>query len=172
MRKAIALGAGVAILALASWTVMQRERLLAEGQVVLLELAPVDPRSLMQGDYMALRFRAADEAFGRGGMFGGASGREKLAEDGRVVVKVDERRVGVFVRREAGEPLAAGEMALRYRVRDGQAKFATNAYFFQEGTGKLYERARYGEFRVDASGELLLTHLRGEKLERLGPPPL
>ncbi|XOT97907.1 GDYXXLXY domain-containing protein, partial [Alcaligenes pakistanensis] len=26
------------------------------GQTVLLELAPVDPRSLMQGDYMSLNF--------------------------------------------------------------------------------------------------------------------
>src|SRR5690606_19512775 len=32
------------------------ERTLRDGQLVLLELAPVDPRSLMQGDYMALRF--------------------------------------------------------------------------------------------------------------------
>jgi uncharacterized membrane-anchored protein len=48
-------------------------------------------------------------------------------------------------------------------------KFATNAYFFQEGTAKAYQRARYGEFRVSPSGELLLTHLRGEQLERLGP---
>src|SRR5690606_6091689 len=29
------------------------------GQVVVLSLAPVDPRSLMQGDYMALRFAVA-----------------------------------------------------------------------------------------------------------------
>ena len=168
MRKAIALVAGAGILAIASWTVMQREQLLADGQVVLLELAPIDPRSLMQGDYMALRFRAADEAFGREGFFSRGR-RERLAEDGRIVVKVNENRVGQFVRRDGGEPLAAGEVALRYRVRDGQAKFATNAFFFQEGTAKLYERARYGEFRVAPSGELLLTHLRGERLDRLGP---
>ncbi|MFX7329222.1 GDYXXLXY domain-containing protein, partial [Acinetobacter baumannii] len=34
----------------------QKEMLLKEGQLVLLPLAPVDPRSLMQGDYMALRY--------------------------------------------------------------------------------------------------------------------
>jgi uncharacterized membrane-anchored protein len=54
-------------------------------------------------------------------------------------------------------------------VREGDVKFATNAYFFQEGTGNLYARARYGEFRVAPDGELLLTHLVGEKFERLGP---
>jgi len=54
-------------------------------------------------------------------------------------------------------------------MRDGRPKFATNAFFFQEGDAGLYEAARYGEFRVDDDGELLLTGLRGRALERLGP---
>jgi uncharacterized membrane-anchored protein len=58
---------------------------------------------------------------------------------------------------------------LRYRIRDEQVKFATNAFFFQEGHAQYYERARYGEFRVAPSGALMLTTLRGEKLESLGP---
>jgi uncharacterized membrane-anchored protein len=89
--------------------------------------------------------------------------------DGRIIVKVDERGVGTFVRRDGGEPLAQNEVALRYRIRDGRVKFATNAYFFQEGHARLYERARYGEFRVAPSGELLLARMRDAKLERLGP---
>ncbi len=161
MRKAIAILAGLAILGVANWTIYARERLLAEGAVVLLELAPVDPRSLMQGDYMALRFKVEVDAFGR-------SRKEDLA-DGRMVVKRDARGVAAFVRRDTGAPLAADELRLRYRVRDGRVKFATNAFFFQEGHAQLYERARYGEFRASESGELLLTHLRGETLERLGP---
>ena len=162
MRKAIAILAGLAVLAAANYTIYSRERQLAEGTVVLLELAPVDPRSLMQGDYMALRFKVADEAFGRG--------PQEQARDGRIVVKLDERGVGSFVRRDGGEPLAPGEVLLRYRIRSEQVKFATNAFFFQEGHAQYYAAARYGEFRVAPSGELLLTHLRGEQLERLGPP--
>ena len=163
MRRTISILAGLAVLAAANWTILGRERLVAEGAVILLELAPVDPRSLMQGDYMALRFKAADQALGRD--------REKQAKDGRIVVKVDERGVGNYTRKDAGEPLAAGEVALRYRVREGKAKFATNAYFFQEGTGQQYARARYGEFRVAPSGDLILTRLVNEKFERLGPSP-
>ena len=163
MRKTIAVAAGVIVLALANWAVYQREHQLAEGRVVLLELAPVDPRSLMQGDYMALRFKAADDAFGRWGKL-------KDVTDGRIIVRIDERSVGSYVRRDGGEPLAQGELALRYRIRDERLKFATNAYFFQEGHAKFYESARFGEFRVAPSGELLLAHLRSEKLVRLGPP--
>ena len=64
MRKAVVIAAGLLVLAAANWSILLRERLLTEGRVVLLELAPVDPRSLMQGDYMALRFKAANDALG------------------------------------------------------------------------------------------------------------
>lgn len=163
MRKIIAVVAGLLVLLVVNWSILGRERLLKNGQAVLLELAPVDPRSLMQGDFMALRFKVADQLFGRGVT-------PKDAEDGRIVVKLDEHGVGNFIRRDDGKPLGAGEVALCYRIRNSQVKFATNGFFFQEGHASDYVRARYGEFRVTPSGDLLLTHLRGEKFERLGQP--
>jgi hypothetical protein len=66
--------------------------------------------------------------------------------------------------------LASGEMYLRCRVRDGRLKFASNAFFFEEGQGPIYQDARYGEFRVDRDGDLLLTGLRGEALQSLEAP--
>jgi uncharacterized membrane-anchored protein len=162
MRRIVALVAGFAILVLANYSIYSRERLLAEGRIALLELAPVDPRSLMQGDYMALNFRVANEVFGR-------RAKEGLT-DGRIVLQVDARGVAAFRRFDDGTPLAADELRIRYRVRADQVKFATNAYFFQEGTAKEYERARYGEFRVAPDGECLLTGMRGANLETLGAP--
>ena len=161
MRKFIALLAGMAILALANYSIYSRERMLAGGRLALLELAPVDPRSLMQGDYMALRFRAAEDAF---------RGRTRPeAADGRIVLRLDAQGVARYKRFDDGSPLAADEIRMRYRVRANEIKFATNAFFFQEGDAKIYERARFGEFRVDDDGECVLTAMRGEKLERLGP---
>lgn len=158
MRKAIAVVAGLLVLAVVNWGIYARERLLKTGQVVLLELAPVDPRSLMQGDYMALRFKLA----------GKLSSTGRPAEDGFAVVRPGEHGVAGFVRRDDGESLAPGDLRLRYRVREGTVKFATNAYFFEEGTGSAYARARYGEFRVSPEGEMLLTHLVNENFERMG----
>ena len=43
-----------------NYSVVKKEELLKEGQLILLELAPVDPRSLMQGDYMALRYKISE----------------------------------------------------------------------------------------------------------------
>ena len=162
MRKAIALIAGVLILLFVNYGIMQREQLLTEGRIVLLELSPVDPRSMMQGDYMRLNFAAADQAFPRW--------QEQRRADGHLVVAVDQRGVGQFRRFADGKPLAPNEVALRYRIRNGRANFATNGYFFEEGQAKAFETARFGEFRVDADGEMILTGLRGPKLERLGGP--
>ena len=162
MRKGIVILAGLAILALANYSIYSRERLLSEGNLVLLQLAPVDPRSLMQGDYMALRMQVANDLRSR-------VPKESL-RDGYAVLTLDERRIGAFARVDNGTPLAANEARMRYRVRNDQIKFATNAFFFQEGDAQLYDKARYGEFRVGSGGESILTGLRDEQLSLLGPP--
>ena len=159
MRNMVAALAGLAILALVNFTIHTREQMLEHGRVVLLELAPVDPRSLMQGDYMALRFKVSDEAFGR---------TKKELKDGRLVVALDQRGVASFRRFADAPAVAADEALLRYRVRNARPKFATNAFFFQEGQARQYESARYGEFRVAPDGEMILTGLRGADLALLG----
>ena len=161
MRKFVILAGAILVLGAVNFSIWQKENLLANGRIVLLELAPVDPRSLMQGDYMALRFRVANDAFG--------NSNKSTLSDGRIVVAVNDKGIGQFKRFEDGASLAADEALLRYRVRDNNVKFATNAFFFQEGHGQYYQRARYGEFRVSEKGDLLLTALRGENLEPLGP---
>ena len=154
------MGAGRAIRVLANYSIYSRERLLTEGSVVLLHLAPVDPRSLMQGDYMALRFQVANDLRSRVA--------KEFPTDGQVVLTLDDRRIGSFARVDDGRPLAANEARMRYRVRNDQVKFATNAFFFQEGDAGLYSKARYGEFRAGADGESILTGMRDEQLSRLG----
>ena len=172
MRSAIALISCVVVLALVNFSILGKERQLESGKVVYLELAPVDPRSLMQGDYMALQFKIANDArpalkhSESGEAFGRA--RQSLATaDGRIVAALDERSVASFRRLDDDTALGANEVLLRYRVREGNMKFATNAFFFEEGTAKRYEAARYGEFRVAPDGELLVTGLRGKELQPL-----
>ena len=55
--------AGLAlVLVTINTSILTKERLLRDGTVLRLALAPVDPRSLMQGDYMALSFALARDA--------------------------------------------------------------------------------------------------------------
>lgn len=164
MRKAIALLAGLLVLGFVDYGIYGRERLVREGNLVFLRLAPVDPRSLMQGDYMRLRFEAAERP---GGLF------MPVAEgDGRIVLGVDANHVGTYRRLDDGRPLAPGEALIRFRVRGGAARLASDAYFFQEGQSALYAQARYGAFRVAPDGEAILVGLRGPRLEPLGPSPV
>lgn len=162
MRKWIVAAAAALLLTVVNLGIHSRETLVASGRVVLLELAPVDPRSLMQGDYMALRFKVERDAFVR-----------PLAEvqDGRLVVGQDANGVAAFRRVDDGSPLAPDEAWLRFRIRNGVPKFATNAFFFEEGHARDFANARYGEFRVAADGESVLTGLRDANLVSLGKRP-
>lgn len=172
MSKNIAVAALVLMLALVNWLIIGKERHLATGRIVYLALAPVDPRSLMQGDYMALRFEVADQlsrTLGR--KDDQAHWREILpTEDDFVVISLDDRNIGTFKESDPTRSLAKNELRLHYRVRDGKVKLATNAFFFQEGHAHFYEAARYGQFRVDGKGELLLTAMYDKDLKKLGPP--
>jgi uncharacterized membrane-anchored protein len=147
------------VLGAVNFTIFKKEQVLASGKLVLLQLAPVDPRSLMQGDYMRLRFALQREAF---------TDKSVMNEEGFFVVNLDENSVGKFAGFYQGETLADNQVKMQYRVRDGQVKFATNAFFFQEGTAGDYNQARYGEFRVASSGELLLNNLRDKDYKTLG----
>jgi uncharacterized membrane-anchored protein len=154
-------GALLLVLVGVNFTVWQRENLLKDGTPVLLELAPVDPRSLMQGDYMALRFALSQKLQPIGET-------SSAVTDGYVVVKRDGRNVASFARvYRDGETLAADESRIRYRLRNRDVRIVTNAWFFKEGSGDVFAAARYGELRVGADGEALLMGMRDKDLKLL-----
>ena len=143
--------------------------MLAHGQVVRLELASRDPRSLLQGDYMDLRFAAAQAV---GTLQDGLPAADGLLHapliDAYLVLKADEHGVAQPVRVQAApQPHDAQEVVLRYRLRAGGVRIVTNAYFFPEGQGDHYVDARYGELRVDDNGTGLLVNLLGADFKPL-----
>jgi uncharacterized membrane-anchored protein len=165
----IVLLATVVVLALVNGAIWQKEHHLTEGEIVYLALAPVDPRSLMQGDYMALNFALANQI--HSALFrqdDALQDETQKASNGYVVVRLDEQRIAHFQRLDDGSALANDERRLGYRLRNGQVRFATDAFFFQEGHGERYEAARYGQFRVNDQGEPLLVAMYDDELNRLG----
>ncbi|CAM3793902.1 GDYXXLXY domain-containing protein [Bordetella tumulicola] len=157
-RTAVVLGGLVAGLAVVNYTIWQRETLLTLGRTVILELAPVDPRSLMQGDYMALNFAAG------GSLRPPSFISDPLAEqaDGYLVLRPDTNGVAQVVRTQTDvQPLTGEETALRYRIRGRDVRIVTNAYFFPEGQADRYAQARYGEVRVGEDGTGLLVRMLG-----------
>ena len=149
------------ILVFLNWLVWEKEILLRDGQTMFLRLAPRDPRSLLQGDYMVLRYKITQPA--------ASQHRGDVPAQGKLVVALDPRGVARFVRFHEGEALREGEWFLAYKRR-GELRIGAESFFFQEGHAKYYGRpARYGELKVARSGKSVLVALCGENLQRLGP---
>jgi uncharacterized membrane-anchored protein len=155
--RVVALAALFIVLGAVSYAIYEKEEIIRSGEVVYLELAPIDPRSLMQGDYMALRFQLAVE-------IEGARSSGSLDPSLRSVpLALDSRRVATL------GTASAQALRIGFRVRAyEQIWLGTNAYFFAEGTAERYTDARYGEFRLSGdTGEAVLVALCDAELNRL-----
>jgi uncharacterized membrane-anchored protein len=156
-----ALGVVLALGGTATRTVAA-ERTLLEGDRVYLRLAPVDPRSLVQGDFMRLNYDVAND------INHDLRERSTGAEE-RAVVHLDDKGVGHYVRAHAGEDLGEGDYLVRFHKRGRRARLVANAFLFQEGHAELYEGAKYGEFALLPSGRGTLVALTDDDFRRLGP---
>jgi uncharacterized membrane-anchored protein len=149
-----------AVLVLANVGIWQKERLIAQGQPLFVELAPVDPRSLMQGDYMRLRFALPADV--RDPAPGLLAPTRPL-----VLARRDARGVATLRLATPEAPPQADELAIELTPKGGDWVLVTDAWFFAEGEAERWQAARYGEFRVDDSGRALLVGLRGAALQPL-----
>lgn len=144
------------ILAVSALTIWRFEQTLASGQTLILELAPVDPRSIMQGDYMALAY---------------AIDRELPDDAGKfkyVWFSLSDQGIASLHSLSSDLPQQPGLISVLLRQRDGIYSVGPNGFFFAEGTAAAYEAARYGQFKVDSNGKALLTALLDEELQLLG----
>ncbi len=132
-----------------AWSTVQKERTLKNGRLVLLQLAPVDPRSLMQGDYMALRYAIASNS------------EIDVPETGYYVLQLDSNSVGAVKRMQAeAQPASDGEVIVQYKLYGD--KIGAESYFFEEGNAEKFEKAKYGGLKVDRHGASILVGLYDE----------
>lgn len=146
----------VATLGLANFSIWQFEEILQNGEKIVLKLAPIDPRSLMQGDYMELNY-------------------EILADVNQIPLDDNEKQHQLYVYLHSrngmdafcGYTLLAPEMQfeqcreniyLPIKIQMGEVKMAGMHFFFPEGQREHFEQAEYGEFRFK-NGKLLLLNL-------------
>lgn len=165
-RLMIALAGLALILGLANWDILNKRRLIMDGAPLLLELRPADPRSLFQGDYMALAL--AEETMPD------AATIATLPYRGTVILALDENGVGRFARLDDGTPPQPGELRVRYRRhrdwRGPRLDYGAQSFFFQEGDARLYQGAKYALLRVAEDGSTILTDLAGEDRRPIKQP--
>lgn|GEM_PF-925041 len=154
-----------------SYSVQQKEWLLANGERVILALRPVDPRSLMQGDYMVLALDVENAIYQH--LYKQESPENEPAKyiKGTAIVSPDENGVFRFVRLDDGTPLQDSQARLVYRGKKSGVRVGSGSFFFQEGYGKIFEKARFVELRAGKDGETLMTHLLDENRQRIDPKP-
>ena len=143
----------VLVLLFFGFNIVKNEKVLSEGEIVLLELRPVDPRSLMQGDYMTLHYEVCNHIYGL-----------EAELNKFCVVQLDDDRVAHFVSltNDAAVALREDELLLRYSLEKNSwgGKFYTigsDSYFFQEGTANKYATAKYGMLKVVTKGDMIGT---------------
>lgn len=138
------------VVVLSGKSIIEKEQLMAKGKQVYFHLAPVDPRSLMQGDYMRLSFAVLDSV----------QNKEALPKRGYCLFYTDSNGVVTGARFQKDDKSThAGEQLLKYTTNFNGIQIGAESYFFQEGKADRYSNAAYGLIKVDKKGNSLLVGL-------------
>lgn len=157
-----------------NYKVQQFEDVLATGKPVVLKIAPVDPRSLMQGDYMALSYSILNDI--RANLNESEDGvftietEKKRPSKVYALIHQDEQGVATLCRVEDSLPNdfkdCAADVYLPVNNFKWLPELPSQEYFFAEGKGQHYAQAEYAEYRFK-NGILLLARLLDKDLKAL-----
>jgi uncharacterized membrane-anchored protein len=149
----------IGLLLIFNFSVKSKETILKEGEFVLLALAPIDPRSLMQGDYMDLRYAMTDTI-----------AMNKASKRGFCIVRLYEDHTAQFVRlQENRTPLNNGEILIEYTSSNRGFNIGSPSYFFQEGMAEKYDSAFFGGLKIDTEGNSVLIGLYNRDKKLINP---
>ena len=153
-----------------------RDQLILTGKEIMLELAPVDPLSLLQGQYLIIDFKLEDAEIE---FDENEINSEKVSygyRHHRIVLSYNESGVAKFNRFEDDQPLNSDELLFKVRraIRRNNTKYfykidvSQNSFLIEENTEKKYEeKAKYGVFRVGPDGDYVLVDLADKDLNKL-----
>jgi len=181
----------IALLGAVNYKVQQFEDVLATGKPIVLKIAPVDPRSLMQGDYMVLNYAILSEfqqsqvlpesneplesnepiETVESNEITGIDESSPSEKKAYILVHLDKNHVATFCEEQSEIPTdfkhCTPNLYLPIRYKDGWLpKLPSQDYFFAEGKGEYYAQAEYAEYRFK-DGILLLARLLDKDLKGL-----
>ncbi|UYW00730.1 GDYXXLXY domain-containing protein [Flavobacterium agricola] len=134
-------------------SVKLKEQTLSQGKLLLLQLAPVDPRSLMQGDYMVLNYAVNNEL------------PDNIPSKGYVIFEKDSTaNYKPILFTEQFQQIPNHQIILKYTHQpndwnNGRIKLGAESYFFEEGQADKFAEAVFGGLKVDEKGNSILVGL-------------
>lgn len=154
------------------------EDVLNTGEPIILKTAPLDPRSLMQGDYMTLNYEILGDVSNEIELF-----QTENTEDSEIsgildekkyfiyaLLKRDELGVSTLCRLEIDKPTSfegcTPNIYLPIKVSHWWPSLPSQDYFFAEGKGEYFAQAEYAEYRFK-NGTALLYRLLDKNLKVL-----
>jgi uncharacterized membrane-anchored protein len=163
MRSVLMWVAAAFVLGNFGFMIEQKEALLRHGETVYLALAPVDPRSVMQGDYMDLNYAIMNK-LNHDHL---DDSRVKPFPSGRLVIQLDNRHVGTFARYDKGGLPGPDEHWLTYHHDGWRAVIGAESYFIPESSGFVFSKAAYAELKLEPDGSPLMVALCDSDLHRI-----
>lgn len=149
--------------------VIQKEKIIKEGELILLELAPVDPRSLIQGDYMQLNYAISTKERNIFDLSVEQDTDEEKYEKprGYVLLRLDEKRIGHYLKlTDKIEEKEDNQFYIKFFNYNGwRYNIGAESYFFQEGEAGKFEKAKYGGLKIDDKGNSVLIGLYDKDLK-------
>lgn len=138
------------VLFLINYSACGKEEIKQKGNFIFLELAPVDPRAFMKGDYMELNYAIFEHI-------------QQPKNEGYIIVKLSEKNIGEFVRTQSSfAPINEREYPIYYSLINNRISINAEVFYFQEGSAEKYEKAKYGGIKVSEYGAVLLENLYDE----------
>lgn len=155
----------VLILGALNYAVYDKNNIKQQGEIIYLQLRPVDPRALMQGDYMALAYGLELKPK--------IDLQKKQVHKKYMIIAPDINNVAQYVNliesKNEFKPIG-NQKIIKITYQYHQPVIKPNAFFFQEGHGQIYEKAKYGIFKFKGTDIYILDGLADENKKRLGNP--
>jgi uncharacterized membrane-anchored protein len=172
MKRIAILGAVVFQVAVLGFMAGEREYIVRNGRTVYLRTAPVDPRDIFRGDYVALRYEinSIDEKLLRDGLSGGVAWDSR----GLPVYTLLTEHEGVAEAMYTTDRKPDGGLFIAGRIhwpmgRGITVRYGIESFYLEQGSGKELERllpARGGktrlemQVRIGSGGQAVLTGYR------------
>lgn len=163
-----------------TYLINKYENILRNGTSVNLKLAPVDPRSLMQGDYMQLNYALYDEInHWQNAQTSNDESYDELTTNNvyYLILTADDQNIShlnsvVNSYEKAQELLQKNKelTILKSYLINGSFDWGAKSWFFAEGDASKYEAAKYGVLCVANDGLALLGGLLDKDLKPIGKP--